>query len=101
MKKIINGKKYDTETARLIAQKEADCYPSDFRYYVEKLYQKKTKEYFLYAEGNPLSPYGKAYANGWVYSEQIIPYTEEEAKAWAVENMNVNEYEELFGEVEE
>ncbi len=47
MKKIINGKRYDTETAKLIG---SDGYsnPSDFNYWSEDLYQKKTGEFFLY-----------------------------------------------------
>lgn len=50
MKKIINGKKYDTETAKEVACK-AWYYYGDLNFVIEKLYKKKTGEFFLYAAG--------------------------------------------------
>ena len=55
-KKIINGKKYDVETARLV-DRWTYGNPSDFYYQDEMLLCKKTGEYFLYAQGGPLSDY--------------------------------------------
>lgn len=101
MRKIINGKKYDTETAELLATTDNGYLSSDFKYCSEELYLKKTGEFFLYGVGGPLSKYAEPYGNGWSGASIIIPYTEEEAKVWAVENMSVSGYEKLFGEVEE
>ena len=39
---------YNTETANYIGSHRSDCYKNDFRYFEEDLYQKKTKEFFLY-----------------------------------------------------
>ena len=47
MKKIINGKMYNTETAKYCGGYEfSNC--GDFNYVCEELYQKKTGELYLY-----------------------------------------------------
>lgn len=56
MKKIINGKKYDTETAREVACK-AWGYYGDLNFVFETLYKKKTGEFFLYGEGGANTSY--------------------------------------------
>lgn len=89
MKKIINGKKYDTETARCVGSWEnmEDC--RNFDWYCEKLFLKTTGEFFLYANG------------GRMDKAIIEPVLENEAKAWAEKHLNGDEYESIFGEVEE
>ena len=47
MKKIINGKKYDTNTATKVADYWNGYGASDFNYVSEELYLKNTGEYFL------------------------------------------------------
>lgn len=46
MKKIINGKMYNTETAEKLTSWE-HSYRSQVDWYEEMLYKKKTGEYFL------------------------------------------------------
>ena len=54
MKKIINGKMYNTETAKYCGGYEfSNC--GDFNYVCEELYQKKTGELFLYGEGGAMN----------------------------------------------
>lgn len=102
MKKIINGKKYNTETAKEIARSESNYFPSDFYWYRETLYQKKTGEYFLHGGGNAMSKYSLSVGgNGRVGDERIIPLSEEEAIEFAEKNLDVDEFEKIFGEVEE
>lgn len=99
MKKIINGKKYDTETARKVGE-YTHGYPRDFSYYCEELYCKKTGEYFLYGEGGPSSPYSHAVScNEWSGGSKIIPSTYDEARTWAEKHLDADEYEAEFGEV--
>lgn len=51
MKKIIEGKMYNTETATYIGRYRTDTMSRrDFRYLEEELYQKRTKEFFLCGE---------------------------------------------------
>lgn len=57
MKKIINNKLYNTDTANSLIYWYNDLPSNDGYYYAEELYIKKTGEYFLYGEGGALSPY--------------------------------------------
>lgn len=101
MKKIINGKKYDTETARVIGFYDNNMNYSDFRWYEETLYRKKNGEFFMYGEGGGLSPYRKRYADGWGEGSQLILVTEDDAKAWVEKHLSYEDYVDLFGEPEE
>ena len=49
MKKIINGKVYDTSTAERVGGWNNNCSTSDFGYCSEDLYRKRTGEFFLFA----------------------------------------------------
>ena len=100
MKKIINGRLYDTDTAKLIGSWSNGFSFSDFSYCAKDLYQKKTGEYFLHGSGGSLSAYGKLCGNDWCYGQNVIPMAEKEVKAWAEEHLTAEEYMELF-EVEE
>lgn len=101
MKKIINGKKYDTETAKEMGYFMAGCNRGSFYFYEETLYKKKTGEWFLYGDGNACSKYSACDdGQSWGTSE-IIPLTEDEAKKWAERHLTGDEYETCFGEVEE
>lgn len=102
MRKIIDGKVYDTETAKFLAEFESNFAVNDFNWYMENLYIKKTGEYFLYGKGNGLTSYKKSMSGGgWTSGEKIIPLSEEEAQKWAEENIESKEYEEIFGEITE
>jgi hypothetical protein len=96
MKKIINGKKYDTETAMLIGTMVNGYNCKDFHYTSEELYQKKNGEFFLFGEGGPLSIYGEQYGNGRCGSRQIIPYSIEEAQKWVEQQCSTDEYEKFL-----
>jgi len=100
-KKVINGKTYNTETADLI-ETASYKYPSDFEWFKESLYRKKTSEFFLDGEGGGLSKYAEeGTTGGWTYGSKFIPLTEKEAQAWVEEHSDVELYEELFGEAAE
>ena len=102
MKKIINGKVYDTATAKKCGEYEPNPYRSDFNWYCEELYQKKTGEFFLYGEGNAASPYSKSCGqNEWCGSESIKPLTYAEAQCWAEKHMDGDDYITIFGDPEE
>ena len=101
MKKIINGKKYDTNTAKEITYASNGYGVTDFNYSCETIYQKKTGEFFLHGEGGPLSKYRESEGHGWCSGESIVPLTIEEAKEWMEKNASADTYESIFGEVEE
>ena len=98
MKKIINGKVYDTDTAKKLGSYEnmADC--RNFHYYCEALYQKRTGEYFLHGEGGPMTQYARTIdQNSWSGGEKIMPLSVEAARKWAEEHLDADEYAEVFG----
>lgn len=102
MKKIINGRKYDTETAIEIDSFDDKLGSSNFRHIEETLYRKKTGEFFLYGSGGPASKYRVTIGtNWWSGGESIVPLTDDEAKEWAEQHMSAEAYESLFGVVEE
>lgn len=101
MKKIINGKRYDTETAQLIGSASYSN-RTDFHFWNEELYRKKTGEFFLFGEGGPASKYSQQVEqNTWSGGEQIMPLTLAEAQEWGEKYLDADEYEEVFGRIEE
>ena len=102
MKKIINNKRYDTDTAKKVAEYDSDVARSDFNFYREDLYQKRTGEFFLHGQGNGASKYAeRAFPDGWTSGEKIIPLTVDEAREWAERTQDADTYESIFGVVDE
>lgn len=101
MKKIIDGRRYDTDTAKEMG---SDSFSNrrDFHYWMETLYRKNTGEFFLHGEGGPMSRYAVSEGqNGWSGGEKIIPLSLEAAKSWCEEHLDADAYEEIFGAVTE
>lgn len=87
MRKIVNGKLYDTEKAEKVAWAESECGRRDFRWYDEKLYRTRNGRWFLAGEGGPLSRYRRpAPDGGWIEGDGIIPLTDDEARTWLEEH---------------
>lgn len=82
MKKIINGRKYDTDTARKVCEWEVDGHTA-------AVYRKETGEYFWWREPS------------WLGGAAICPMCEEIARGYCEKHMSVDDYEAEFGEVEE
>lgn len=101
MKKIINGKKYNTETAKCVGNGTSNCGVTDFRYFDESLYLKKTGEFFLHGKGGGMTKYAIEVCGSMMGSEKIIPLSQQEARAWGERYLDVEKYEEVFGVVEE
>ena len=96
MKKIINGKVYDTETARELGRDGGEY--GTYQEWHETLYQKRTGEYFLHGEGGPATKYAvSAGLNQWSGGSKIVPLDVAAAKAWVEEHMDADDYERLFG----
>ena len=78
MKKIINYKKYDTETATEIGAWSQGI-AGTFEYVHESLFRKNNGEYFLHGEGGAASKYQeKIGTNLWRGGSVIIPLTPDE-----------------------
>ncbi len=101
MKKIIDGKKYDTRTAKAIGYYSNGLSDRDFHHVNETLYLKKTGEFFLAGDGGPLTKYATRCGDMWSGSCNIFPLTRCEAKEWVETYLDADTYEELFGVVDE
>ena len=102
MKKIINGKAYDTDTAQKLGTWWSSSDVRDWHHVEETLYRKRTGEHFLHGYGGPMSKYARAEGqNSWASGERIMPLTYDEARAGAEEHLDADEYEAAFGEVTE
>jgi len=88
MKKIIRGRKYDTETARKVGCKTEQAQYGDVDY---ALYRKRTGEYFVHAEFSYMLDDGNP--------DYIKPLSADEANEWAQEHLNADVYEAEFGEI--
>jgi hypothetical protein len=82
MKKIINRKVYNTETAELLGEYWNGLSTKDFHYIYEQLYKTKKGNWFLYYSGGALSKYGESGSG----TEGIIPLEPEEAYEWLERN---------------
>ena len=101
MKKIIKGKKYDTETAEELFCEDSGGSTSDFNYWCERIFRKKTGEYFLFGEGHGFSIYATICGNSRGWGQAIRPLTDNDLKEWFIRHDLVDEYETIFGKVEE
>ncbi len=100
MRKIINGKRYNTESAKFIGYTQYS-HPGDFAYWRVELYQKITGEFFIYGEGGPMSSYARTTGqNETSGSEEIRPLTLQEARKWAEKYLDGDVVEETFGIIE-
>ena len=100
MKKIIDDKKYDTETAtpiytRAVHAVKGGCF-SDKTLVIsawETVYQKKNGEYFIYRESTGNNPLD--------IETNIRPLSDSSARRIFQEWMDGQEYEDMFGPVDE
>ncbi len=89
MKKFIDGKMYDTKTAKLIGY-YLYRYTGDTRFWYEALYVTKKGDYFLLIENGPYTLPGSF--------KEISPQSFESAKDWARDKLNAEDYMVEFSE---
>lgn len=82
MKRVINGRVYDSDKSELIGE----CgfgHSGDFNAWEETLYKTSKGAYFVAGSGGPRSRYGRQTSqNTWSGSESIEVLSEGEALAW-------------------
>jgi len=101
MRKVINGRTYNTETSKRIGNWDNGIYGSDFRSCEETLYKNTKGAYFLVGEGGPMSKYSVSHGNETSGGRELIPMTATEAQEWAEGHLDVEDYEAEFGVQEE
>ena len=101
MKKIINGRLYDTETAKELAAVDNGYGVGNAFYCKTALFQKKTGEYFIYGEGGPMTEYGDSVGYNRTWGCRFEPVDEFDAQKWVEKNCDGDTYIDLFGDVDE
>ena len=101
MKKTIDGKMYDTDTARLVGAFTDGERERSSDYIIEALYCKRNGEYFLFDEGGMDTVYSKydSRLGCDVAGADIHPLSFKAARMWAEEFLTRSEYEAEFGSV--
>lgn len=101
MKKIIDGKLYDTATAKKIAEWDnGRC--GTFWEECETLYRTPKGTYFLHGWGGPMSRYKVlCESNSWSGSEDFRVMAGEDLRAWLEEKADADTYLAVIGAAEE
>lgn len=95
MKKIIEGKTYNTETALLLGDWQ-NLWKGDYHYCREELYHTKKGTYFLYGEGGALSCYARYIGGSATGGADFQVLSDREAKEWAEKKLSAEEYCKIF-----
>lgn len=83
MKKIINGKRYDTDTAIEFVRLPCTAHGGDFGWHDTRLYRTRNGRWFLAGEGNAASRWARPVGNNASGpGHGIQPITEDEAREW-------------------
>lgn len=99
MKRVTNGKVYNTETAECVATWSSHYYRNDFHYCEESLYRTKKGSWFVVGEGGPLSKYSRpCFGNCTCGGDGLEPISAAEAQKWLEQRGFVNELEEHFSD---
>lgn len=98
MKRVIEGRRFDTETATLLASVSSTETRTSYSWWTEGLYRTpRSGAYFLAGEGHARSRYAVNLGGGqWGPGERIEPMTEAEAFAWAQRELPADQVEALF-----
>lgn len=97
MKKVIDGKLYNTETATEITSYSNNLGANDFNNLSETLYKTDNGNWFLKGTGGAMTKYSVSIGNGGRSgSSTIIALTEQEAFQWCETNDEIKVIEQHF-----
>jgi hypothetical protein len=98
MKAIIEGRRFDTDTATAITEWSNNLGRGDFRDCCETLYVTKKGSFFLHGFGGPMTQWRRAAGNMQTSGEGILALTKEEARDWCEQHGKVDVIEDYFPE---
>lgn len=103
MKKIINNKVFDTDTAKLIKQADHDNIKSSEGSCKQSLYRKRTGDYFLCVSGARTDTFHNLHLDAQTHDRErhIYCLTYEQARAWCEAEMTAEEWLENFEPAED
>lgn len=99
MKKILEGKVYNTETARVIGTWSNNLPISDFRNETATLYVTKKGNFFVAGESGPMGSFAHSEGNMTSGGEGLFALSKREALDWAERHLDAEEYEEFFADI--
>jgi len=99
MKRVINGKVYNTETATLIGGYSNQRPSNDFYFVDEDLYITKKGSFFIAGAGGAMTNYAKPVGDATGGGSSIIPLTKAKALEWAEQHTEADIIEKYFGEI--
>lgn len=83
MRRKIDGKVYDTGTAKFIVRQDNRLPRGDLFFTEETLYRTSKGDFFLAGEGGACSRYAKPREGTWTgYGTGLVPLTMDEALEW-------------------
>ncbi len=84
MKRVIDGKIYDTKTAEEICDLPCHHYPGDFQFHETTLYRTPRGNFFLAGKGGPMTRWAQPEGNsGYSGGSGLEVITHEEARGYA------------------
>ena len=86
MKKVINGKLYNTDTATKIASWDNGLYRDDFGWCDEDLFVTKKGAYFVWGQGGGNSRWAKTTGDGRCGGSSLDALTPAMARQWCEEH---------------
>lgn len=96
MRRVINGKVYDTGKAELIAEWDNGYYGNDFKRCEESLYRTPKGAWFVVGEGGPMSKYARPVGNMTSGGDGLEPLTGDEAYQWLEDKRETELIEKCF-----
>ena len=96
MRKIMDGKRYDTETALEVCDHHNRLPRDDFNFLAETLYRTAKGNWFIYFEGGALTEHALWTGNSAEYNEGIKSLSEDEARSFVEAHGSCDDYERFF-----
>lgn len=82
MRRVIDGKRYDTETAQEVHAWDNGRYQSDFRYRAKSLFRTAKGAWFIYHEGGAMTDMARTVGDASAAGADIEPVTDRDALAF-------------------
>ena len=96
MRRILDGLRYDTETAEDLATWSNGYEAGNWHHEEETLHRSPKGQLFIHGWGGPLSGYSESHGNNHSGSERLWLVDENEAFEWLIERELDVKAEELF-----
>ncbi|TVP47277.1 MAG: hypothetical protein EA350_05365 [Gemmatimonadales bacterium] len=98
MIKVVDGRRFNTETAERVACASSGGSQGDFRFFSEELFLTPKGTWFIAGEGGAASKYRERAGDMWGWGSKITPLTPDEALDWLEAHDEVDQLEKHFGD---